>query len=152
MFHKFILGIGIAIGLGLASNGALARQPDFAPGAPGLGDPYYPLDGNGGYDVKHYLLQLRYDPSSDRLKGVATITAKATTDLSQFNLDLDGLNVTSVRVDGRVASWTREGAELTIKPKKGLRKNTRFEVEVRYKGVPETLPPIWRVWPSGSSR
>ena len=24
-------------------------------GAPGLGDDYYPLSGNGGYDVAHYL-------------------------------------------------------------------------------------------------
>jgi hypothetical protein len=23
------------------------------PGAPGIGDSYYPLDGNGGYDVGH---------------------------------------------------------------------------------------------------
>jgi hypothetical protein len=27
------------------------------PGAAGLGDDYYPLYGNGGYDVAHYLLQ-----------------------------------------------------------------------------------------------
>ena len=23
----------------------------FGPGSPGLGDPYFPLDGNGGYDA-----------------------------------------------------------------------------------------------------
>jgi hypothetical protein len=35
-------------------------------GAPGVGDPYYPLYGNGGYDVQHYLLKVRYNPATDR--------------------------------------------------------------------------------------
>ena len=30
----------------------------FAPGSPGLGDPFFPLGGNGGYDVGHYALTL----------------------------------------------------------------------------------------------
>ena len=47
----------------------------FGPGAPGIGDPYFPLDGNGGYDVKHYGLDLAYDPPTDVLRGVATIGA-----------------------------------------------------------------------------
>ena len=38
-------------------------------GAPGLGDDYYPLYGNGGYDVAHYLLKVSYDPATDRLAG-----------------------------------------------------------------------------------
>jgi hypothetical protein len=48
-------------------------------GAPGVGDPYYPLYGNGGYDVQHYLLKIRYNPATDRLVGVATITARRRT-------------------------------------------------------------------------
>jgi hypothetical protein len=43
-------------------------------GRPGVGDDYYPLYGNGGYDVAHYLLKLSYDPATDRLVGVATIS------------------------------------------------------------------------------
>ena len=35
-----------------------AAGPSFSPGAAGAGDPYYPLDGNGGYDVSHYGLIL----------------------------------------------------------------------------------------------
>ena len=50
-------------------------------GAPGVGDPYYPLYGNGGYDVKHYLLKVSYSPATDRLVGVATISARATESL-----------------------------------------------------------------------
>ncbi len=76
---------------------AAAAEP--APGAPGIGDPYFPLDGNGGYDVQHYGLDLRYDPATDGLSGVATIMAMATQDLSAFNLDFVGLTVRSVTVD-----------------------------------------------------
>ena len=38
-------------------------KPHFRPGSAGAGDPYFPLDGNGGYDVKHYDLDIRYDPA-----------------------------------------------------------------------------------------
>ena len=38
-------------------------------GAPGVGDDYYPLYGNGGYDVAHYLLKISYNPATDRLVG-----------------------------------------------------------------------------------
>src|SRR5687767_6373305 len=76
------------------------------PGSPGLGDQYFPLLGNGGYDVRHYGLDIDYDPGTDVLEGVAKIRATATQALSAFNLDLDGLTVRSVRVDGRAATWT----------------------------------------------
>jgi len=79
-------------------------------GAPGSGDPYFPFDGNGGYDVLHYDLALRYAPPTDpaalvgRLNGVATITLRAKQNLQSLNFDLRGLDVTSVRVDGKAAA------------------------------------------------
>ena len=36
-------------------------------GSAGIGDPYYPLDGNGGYDVGHYDIRLSYQPAADEL-------------------------------------------------------------------------------------
>ena len=47
--------------------------------------------GNGGYDVISYKLDLSYNPDTDWLQGAATIRATATQDLSQFNLDLQGM-------------------------------------------------------------
>ncbi len=113
-----------------------AAGPTYSPGAPGAGDPYYPLDGNGGYDVRHYDLELRYDPDTDVLGGTATISARATQNLSAFDLDLVGMNVRSVKVDGRNATWARTGQELTITPKSGLPKNSPFSVVIRYDGIP----------------
>ena len=64
----------------------------FSPGSPGTGDPYYPLAGNGGYDVGHYGLRLAYKPEGNRLSGKATISATAAQDLSRFDLDLRGVH------------------------------------------------------------
>ena len=85
----------------MSAASARGWGPSGVPGAPGLGDPYFPLDGNGGYDTRHYLLDLSYDPATDVLRGVATIRARATQNLSAFNLDLTGLNVRAIAVDGR---------------------------------------------------
>jgi hypothetical protein len=137
----FVLGAVFA----LSPISAEAHPPDFRPGAPGAGDPYYPLDGNGGYDVRHYTLDLGYDPPTDTLTGVATITARATQDLSRFDLDLDGLTVREVKVDGRSATWSRDGQELVIVPARGLRRYHSFTVVVRYDGVPETINDLFGI-------
>lgn len=123
----------------LPGPASAADAGGFRPGEPGLNDPYFPLDGNGGYDVEHYLLDLAYDPATDVLSGMATITARATQNLSAFNLDLDGLTVRSVSVNNGSATWSRDGGELTVTPKRGLPKGDRFTAEVRYDGVPEAV-------------
>ena len=111
----------------------------YTPGAAGAGDPYFPLDGNGGYDAEHYLLDLQYDPTTDVIGGSATILARATQDLSRFNLDLEGLAVHSVEVDDRNAKWSRDGGELVITPNKGIRERQRFTTKIVYSGVPEPI-------------
>ena len=110
-----------------------------SPGAPGIGDPYFPLDGNGGYDVRHYDLDVTYEPDTDVLTGVAGITAHALQDLSSFNLDFVGLEVRSVTVDGDEADWSRDGQELTITPNDTLHEGKKFTTVVSYEGVPETI-------------
>jgi hypothetical protein len=119
--------------------GAVGAVATGTPGSPGVGDPYFPLYGNGGYDVGHYLLELAYDPAKDRLDGVATISARATQDLSQLNLDLQGLTVRSVRVDGDRATFRRtDDHELVITPSHPLVDGATFVTVVRYDGVPRT--------------
>ncbi|MFE1438279.1 M1 family metallopeptidase [Streptomyces sp. NPDC058739] len=109
------------------------------PGAAGLRDPYFPKAGNGGYDVTHYGLDLVYDPGDGVLTGTAVITARATQDLSSFNLDLKGLDVERVTVDGEEARWNRAGQELTVRPDEEPAEGGTFEVTVRYQGRPETI-------------
>ncbi|MEU2351182.1 M1 family metallopeptidase [Modestobacter sp. NPDC049651] len=111
-----------------------------APGSTSGGDPYFPAAGNGGYDVRHYGLGLAYEPGTGRLDGTAVITLTATTDLSSFSLDLRGLAVAKVLVDGRKAAFTQtsaadgRGGELVVQARLAARSTHR--VTVVYGGVP----------------
>lgn len=109
-------------------------------GSDGAGDPYYPLDGNGGYDVVHYDVSIGYDPATRHLDGDTTVTARALQALARFNLDLHRLDVGSVEVNGRAAQFTRAGEhELVITPAAALRRGETFQVRVRYAGRPDRL-------------
>ncbi|MFJ6662084.1 M1 family metallopeptidase [Streptomyces sp. NPDC091377] len=110
-----------------------------SPGGSGLGDPYFPESGNGGYDVRHYALDLAYVPADRRLTGRALITARAAKRLSAFDLDLQGLAVETVEVDGKKARWQRQGQELTVSVPAPIGKGADFRVAVRYAGNPETV-------------
>lgn len=116
-----------------------ASAADFEPGAPGIGDPYYPAGGNGGYDVSHYDLRLRYQPATDLLEGTATLLATPTQNLSRFNLDM-GLKVSGVRVNGRKAGFRTTGQhELEVTPAVPLPKDRPVSVVVRYAGKPSQV-------------
>lgn len=123
----------------LVMGPAVAAPLRFTAGAPGLNDPYFPMAGNGGYDVRSYDLAFRYDPNSDELRGVATISARATQNLSRFNLDLDGLTILSITVNQKTARFSRAGGELSVVPSAGLRNGRLFTTVVKYGGIPETL-------------
>ena len=108
-------------------------------GSKGVGDAYFPLDGNGGYDVRHYDLDVRYDFARGRLVGRAVLTLVPRVSLRRFNLDLL-LDVSSVRVAGARARHRKDGAhELVVTPRRALVKGRRTKVVVRYSGRPGEL-------------
>jgi aminopeptidase N len=108
-------------------------------GARGVGDPYFPGLGNGGYDVDHYDLQLRWDADRGAIAGTTTVTATATQDLSAFDLDLSGLEVRSVAVDGQPATVARDATELVITPGAAIADDQSFTTVVVYDGTPTPL-------------
>jgi aminopeptidase N len=120
-----------------ATTSAAPVTTGFGPGAAGIGDAYFPLAGNGGYDVANYNLDLRYEPTSGQLTGVATITATATANLTAFNLDLRALTVRKVTIDGADARSQADQDELTVTPAKHLPRGTKFVAVIRYDGVPK---------------
>ncbi|MFF9523367.1 M1 family metallopeptidase [Streptomyces achromogenes] len=122
-----------------ASFLAIAASAPPTQGAPGIGDPYFPRLGNGGYDARHYDLDVAYAPDTGRLDGRTTLTARATRTLSSFDLDLQKLQITRVEVNGRRAEFARDGDEVTVTPRRVLPKGRDFTVSVTYGGVPEAL-------------
>ncbi len=109
-----------------------------SPGAVGIGDPLFPTLGNGGYDARHYSLDLRYATAAPQqtVSGTVTMYAKATQSLSRFNLDFAGDSVRSVSVNGRNARWSWAKEELSITPSKALRDHELFVAKVSYTARP----------------
>ncbi|MFF4708365.1 M1 family metallopeptidase [Streptomyces sp. NPDC001288] len=128
-----------AVATAAAASFVIAAAPAPVQGAPGIGDPYFPELGNGGFDARHYDLDVAYNPDTDRLDGVTTLTARATQNLYSFDLDLQKLEVARVEVNGRNARFTRSGDEITITPRSTLPKGREFTVSVTYGGIPEAL-------------
>ena len=142
---RLIICCALTVGLVAAATPTAyatpGRTPHFSPGAPGTGDPYFPDMGNGGYDVSHYDIRLAFDPTTKAINATTKIPARATQDLSRFDLDFQGpLTISRLSVDGRRAAFTRSGAqELVITPRHGLRKGRPFIVSVTYAGVPQKI-------------
>jgi aminopeptidase N len=114
-------------------------QPEPVVGAAGLGDPYYPFLGNGGYDVQKYTITLEVDPPTNTVSGSTTIEALATERLAEFDLDFQGLTVETVTVNGQSATFTQKAAELVITPASPLDLQRKFSVRVAYHGQPQPV-------------
>ncbi|MDN4599114.1 M1 family metallopeptidase [Leifsonia virtsii] len=135
-----------AIQLPIAAPAAAAP----APGAPTIGDTLFAGIGNGGYDVTHYDVAIAYNDDKT-IDATTTISATATQELSSFSLDLEGLTVGAVQVNGvPAASFDRSSDPATssyklnivpVSPVSGA-----FTVQVAYSGSPVT-----HVDPDGSS-
>jgi aminopeptidase N len=117
----------------------LPVAPPEPAGASGVGDPYFPELGNGGYDVTHYDIDITVDVETATLDATTTVTAVATETLATFNLDLIGLDVASVTVDGVPAAYLREGPELRISPDGGIVSGEEFSVSISYSGKPQRV-------------
>ena len=105
-----VLAAGMVVPPATATPAATA--PEVRPSAAdpgGIGDPYYPSDGNSGYDVGSYHVKLSYFPARQTIRATTVVRARATARLATYHLDLDGLTVDAVRVGGQRATWTRSG-------------------------------------------
>ncbi|MGW4909237.1 M1 family metallopeptidase [Streptomyces sp. NPDC004270] len=115
---------------------AAASDPAPAPGAPGIGDPLMPLDGNGGYTVHRYTLDFDWQAPRTPFEAGATISATATQALSRFDLDFAGNTLHKVTVDGAPATAVRDGDELVVTPARPIPRGRAFAVRVTYTADP----------------
>lgn len=119
----------------------LAQSPQ--PGADGIGDPFYPQLGNGGYDVQHYTISLSVDMEKRTIAGFTIIEAQATQDLSRFNLDFHGLEISELLINDNNVAFKRSDGELIITPSEPLLDEADFTVTVVYSGEPVLLGEVF---------
>jgi aminopeptidase N len=113
------------------------------PARTGSADPYFPGHGDPRYRVERYELDLDYQPATNRLIGVARLTAVAAQPLDGFDLDLGELRVGRVQVDGRPAHYAHRGGKLRVSPDRTLPAETAFTAEVHYRGAPRPIKSPW---------
>ncbi|WP_020100946.1 M1 family metallopeptidase [Mycobacterium sp. 360MFTsu5.1] len=108
-------------------------------------DPYLPNNGNFGFRVSRYELGLEYKVESNRLTGIAHITAVTLASLNWFTLDLsDDLSVAKVEVNGRrPAKFRTVNGKLHITLADQLPAGAAMKVTVRYGGNPRPIKSIW---------
>ena len=128
---------------------APATASPFTAGSDGLGDPFFPQAGNGGYDVRHYSLDLDYQPPrrEPARRARRSSSPRPSRTSSSFNLDLRGFTI-SERRGQRAATPPSRAAACTssrITPRRGLRSGWPFR-QGRYAGTPTRV-----IDPDGSS-
>lgn len=130
-----------AVAATMFGGAAVAGAPTLDPtdGSSGMGDPYYPNDGNGGYDVADYKVVYAMKPGGV-VNASTTVTAKATQDLSAFNLDFIGFTIDKITVNGAAATFSRDGQELKVKPAAPVDSGSPLNVTVDYSGKPAINP------------
>jgi aminopeptidase N len=106
----------------------------------GLGDPYYPELGNVGIDVAHYDLQLMIESEGvDSLVGIATIDFLPLESLESFSLDLVGLTVDSVKLEGVLVPFEQTDTKLNVLPPGPLGAYLDTRIVVEYSGEPTAI-------------
>jgi aminopeptidase N len=119
---------------------SLTATPTVLPpaeiGSAGIGDPYFPEMGNGGYDVRHYDLSIAVDLTAKTIRAKAEISAHSLQMLARFDLDLKGFTVDSVEVNGAASTFTRDQSELVITPAEPIPDGADFTVTILYNGEP----------------
>ncbi len=103
-------------------------------------DPYLPGHGDPSWGATHYALDLAYELEGNRLRGEVLIDAVAREDLDRVVLDLAGLDVARVTVDGRApGKYVARGDRLVITLKQPIAEGAGFRVGVKYAGNPTPL-------------
>lgn len=112
---------------------------------PSVRDPYLPTNGNDGYRVSRYELELDYKISANRLTATATVTAVTLAAIRAFTLDLAGtLSVTKVLVNGqRPARFSTSRGKLRVTLPAALPVGAALSVSIRYSGSPRPIQSIW---------
>ncbi|TCK01123.1 M1 family metallopeptidase [Nocardia alba] len=108
-------------------------------------DAYLPQNGNRGYRVSRYELELGYKPASNRLAGRAVIIAVTTTARPWFTLDMSqALMVSKVLVNGsKAVKFVHQQGKLALTPQQKIPAGGVLEITVLYSGTPKPVRGQW---------
>lgn len=109
-----------------------------------LADPYLPTSGDWTYGVDTYDLDLDYRVGANRLTATAVIVATALVRLDRFSLDLAGLTIDKLTVDGeRPRKLTTTARKVAVVPATRIEAGSTFTIVVRYRGAPRPVRSSW---------
>lgn len=104
-------------------------------------DPYLRGNGDTRYRVTHYDLVLNYKVSTNRLDETARLHVRIVEPTSRIHVDLRGLQVSSVRVDGKLVKHRRKDGGFSVDvDKRDI--GDEFVLEVRVSGKPRPVPGV----------
>lgn len=108
-------------------------------------DPYLPTNGNRGYRVSRYELDLDYRVAGNSLSGTAQITAVTTRPVSRISFDFgQDLDAGKVRVNGtRPAKFAHRDGKLVITLRDPLDTGAALSVAIAYSGHPTPIDGPW---------
>jgi len=101
---------------------------------------YFPHRGDRSYAVSHYELALSYNVDSNQLRAKAVLVAEAVVDVAELRIDLVGLRVSKVTVDGAGARFAVKREHLIVRPRRPLKAGAAFRMVVSYNGQPRPVP------------
>ncbi len=130
-----VLILVLSMVIGFLIRPFLGIPVDGPDGGDGVGDRYFPTAGGGGYDARHYLINLSYDEPTKALSGSTTMTAVATQELASLRLDLD-LEVIRAELDGVKVPFDQSGRDVRVRSNRLLPAGEAFTVTLEYAGQP----------------
>jgi aminopeptidase N len=133
------LGIAFALRSKWLTEPGTGSSGSTTDGGPGVGDPYFPDAGSGGYNVIKYEISIDWNATSASMKATTKITAHATQRLDSFYVDL-ALQTDRVKVDGQDATFEKQDfQDLRVIPDDPIAADSDFEVVVDYSGTPGNI-------------
>ncbi|GAB08536.1 putative aminopeptidase [Gordonia araii NBRC 100433] len=125
-------------------SGRIARLSPVLGNPADIIDDYLPDNGNLGYRVSRYDLALQYKVTANRLSGVATITATASSHLKRLQLDLaTSMTVARVAVNGERLRYTHRRGKLAVTLTTPVPPGGALSIVVRYAGNPRPIRGRW---------
>jgi aminopeptidase N len=110
------------------------EESPYRPFQPTPVEPKYGRD--RGFAVTHTRLDLTIDQRTQTVSGAAQVRIQPFSNLREFELDAEDLDVRRVEVDGKAATHESHQRKLLIRPARALKEGQTAEVLVEYRARP----------------